>query len=247
MPRPNSGSPAARHSALISACSACMPAAAATARSAWSGCGNGAPNTAITASPTNCMTVPSSPRIALFIAARCRFSCPASCGRVGLLRDRRVRPDVAHQHGDDDPLGLADPQRPSRAACRPGPRAAAGTASRPAPCRRRSPGAAGAAGTAPPGRPPTPRWRASRTPPPPRRRPPTAAAARRAAIALIVRPSAISPSSSSSAALSPPGATTGRTSASTIAGSSAVPPVATALIASASWVPSATRSLSRYP
>ena len=35
----------------------------------------GAPNTAITASPTNCITVPSSSRIARFIAARCALSC----------------------------------------------------------------------------------------------------------------------------------------------------------------------------
>ena len=40
---------------------------------------------------------------------------------------------------------------------------------------------------------------------------------------------------------------TGRTSASTMAGSSAVPPVATARIASASWLPSAMWSFRRYP
>ena len=38
----------------------------------------GAPKTAMTASPTNCITVPPSPRIALFIAARCVLSWPAS-------------------------------------------------------------------------------------------------------------------------------------------------------------------------
>ena len=66
-------------------------------------------------------------------------------------------------------------------------------------------------------------------------------------MALIGFPSAIMPSSSSSARVRPPGATTGWTSAWTIAGSSAVPPVATARIASASWVPWATWSFSRYP
>ena len=55
-----------------------MASAAATARSGWSGCGNGAPKTAITASPTNCITVPAWPRMAWFIAARCVLSCPAS-------------------------------------------------------------------------------------------------------------------------------------------------------------------------
>ena len=68
---------------------------------------------------------------------------------------------------------------------------------------------------------------------------------RAAAMALIGLPSAIRLSSSSSAGVSPPGETTGATRASTIAGSSAVPPVATARIASTSWFPSATWSLSR--
>ena len=31
--------------------------------------------------------------------------------RVGMLGDGRVGPDVAHQHGHDDPLGLADRPR----------------------------------------------------------------------------------------------------------------------------------------
>ena len=65
------------------------------------------------------------------------------------------------------------------------------------------------------------------------------------AMALIGLPSAIMLSSSSSAGRSPPGEMTGWTRASTMAGSSAVPPVATARIASASWLPSATRSFSR--
>jgi hypothetical protein len=41
--------------------------------------------------------------MAWFIAARCVLSCPASW-----LGDGRVRPDVAHQDGHLDPLGLAD-------------------------------------------------------------------------------------------------------------------------------------------
>ena len=67
------------------------------------------------------------------------------------------------------------------------------------------------------------------------------------AMALIGRPSAMKVSSSWSEALrsSSPGCT-GRTSASTITGSSSVPPVATARMASASWSPSARRSFSRY-
>ncbi len=55
----------------------CIARAAATARSGCSGQGTGAPKTAITASPTNCMTQPSLPMIARFIAARCSFSWPA--------------------------------------------------------------------------------------------------------------------------------------------------------------------------
>ena len=77
-PSPNGGRPSARQRPLISACRAGMSSAAATARSAWSGCENGAPKTAITASPTNCITVPSSPRMAWFMAARCVLSWPAS-------------------------------------------------------------------------------------------------------------------------------------------------------------------------
>ena len=127
------------------------PAAAARARSAWSACGNGAPNTAITASPTNCMTVPPSPRMASFIAARCSLSWRASAVGVGPLGDARVAADVGHQHGDVDLLGLADPPALACAASRPGRRAAAATASRPAPRGRRSPGAACAGGAA--------RWR----------------------------------------------------------------------------------------
>ena len=80
--------------------------AAATARSPWSSVATGAPNTAITASPTNCMTVPlrrgshgSSPR-----GAR------AAGRRAG--SDQRVRrswctADVGHQHRDGELLGLA--------------------------------------------------------------------------------------------------------------------------------------------
>ena len=77
-PSPKGGRPSSSQRRLISSCFSCMPSAAATARSAWSSCSNGAPNTAITASPTNCITVPFSPRIASFMAARCTFSCPAS-------------------------------------------------------------------------------------------------------------------------------------------------------------------------
>ncbi len=68
---------------------------------------------------------------------------------------------------------------------------------------------------------------------------------RAAAIALMGLPSAIRPSSSSSAGASPPGLRIGRSRAAEMVGSSAVPPLATARIASASWLPSATRSLSR--
>lgn len=47
---------------------------AASAFTGWSGCENGAPKTAITASPTNCITVPPASRMAVFIAARCSLS-----------------------------------------------------------------------------------------------------------------------------------------------------------------------------
>ncbi len=42
------------------------------------GLGRGAPKTAITASPTNCITVPPAVRIAVLIAARCSLSWRAS-------------------------------------------------------------------------------------------------------------------------------------------------------------------------
>ena len=57
----------------------------ATARSAWSSSGTGAPKHAITASPTNCITVPPSSRIAWFISARCSLSCAREL-RSGRLR-----------------------------------------------------------------------------------------------------------------------------------------------------------------
>ena len=60
MPRPNSGSPSARHLSLTASWRSCIAQAACTRVAAWSSCGNGAPNTAITASPTYCMTVPPS-------------------------------------------------------------------------------------------------------------------------------------------------------------------------------------------
>ena len=52
--------------------------------SQWSACGNGAPKTAMTASPTNCITVPPAPRMASFIAARCSLSWAARW--VGAVR-----------------------------------------------------------------------------------------------------------------------------------------------------------------
>ena len=85
------------------------------ARSAWSSCGTGAPNTAITASPTNCITVPPSPRIARFISARCVVEL---AGQRGWGRScsamRRVAPDVGHQHGDLEPPRSRRCRRPSR-------------------------------------------------------------------------------------------------------------------------------------
>ena len=69
---------------------------------------------------------------------------------------------------------------------------------------------------------------------------------RATAMALIGLPSAMKVSSSWSASLRSSPACTGRTSASTITGSSRVPPVATARMASMSWSPSASRSFSRY-
>ena len=77
-PRPKAGNPSPSHRELMACCLACIASAAATARSAWSSWAKGAPKTAMTASPTNCMTVPFSPRMASFMAARCTLSCPAS-------------------------------------------------------------------------------------------------------------------------------------------------------------------------
>ena len=77
-PSPNGGRPSPSHRSLMTRCFSCMASAAATARSAWSSCANGAPKTAMTASPTNCITVPFSPRMASFMAARCTLSWPAN-------------------------------------------------------------------------------------------------------------------------------------------------------------------------
>ena len=88
-----------------------MAMAAATARSAWSACGNGAPKTAITASPTNCMTVPGLAEDRPVHRGPVRAELAGQLARIGVLGDRRVRPDVAHQHGHRDALGLADRPR----------------------------------------------------------------------------------------------------------------------------------------
>ena len=85
-----------------------MLAAAAIARSAWSELGTGAPKTAITESPTYCMTVPPSARMAPFISARWRLSWPARADGSVVLGDARIAPDVGHQHGDLEPFGVAD-------------------------------------------------------------------------------------------------------------------------------------------
>ena len=78
MPSPNGWRPSAIHSSLTACWARCIAAAAASARSAWSALATGAPNTAITASPTYCITVPPAPRMARFISARWRLSCWAS-------------------------------------------------------------------------------------------------------------------------------------------------------------------------
>ena len=70
---------------------------------------------------------------------------------------------------------------------------------------------------------------------------------RATAMALIGLPSATMLERASSAGVSPPWVVTGRSNASTMEGSSAVPPVATARMASTSWLPSAMWSLRRYP
>ena len=64
-------------------------------RSAWSSCGNGAPNTAITASPTYCMTVPPSSRIGGVHLGAVRVELPGQrrsgrCARR--CRSSRARP-----------------------------------------------------------------------------------------------------------------------------------------------------------
>ena len=51
--------------------------------------GTGAPKHAITASPTNCITVPPSSRMAWFISARCSLSWRGELRRVAALGDRR--------------------------------------------------------------------------------------------------------------------------------------------------------------
>ena len=85
-----------------------MATAAATARSAWSACGKGAPKTAMTASPTNCMTVPDCAEDRAVHRGPVGAELASQLARVGMLGDGRVRANVAHQHRYDDPLGLAD-------------------------------------------------------------------------------------------------------------------------------------------
>ena len=144
---------------LMARCFACMANAAATARSAWSSWANGAPNTAITASPTNCITVPFSPEDGVVHGRTMHVELPRQLARIGVLGDGRVRADVAHENGHHDPLGLADlPAITTKLLRQPAGKQAA-TASPPAPRGPRSPcGAAAAAAARPACRP---------TPPPP--------------------------------------------------------------------------------
>ena len=156
-----------------------------------------------------------------------RVELPGEHGRVGALGDARVAAHVGHQHGDVEPLGLADRRGRRGAASRRGRPGAAGSASRPAPRGRRSPSAAGAAGAARPRARRSLPSRASGTALRSRRSRLRAWCSARAAIAFTGRPSAIHCSSWSSRSSSSPSARAGATSASTIAGSSMLPPVAT--------------------
>ena len=190
----------------------CIATAARAARSAWSSCGNGAPNTAITASPTYCITVPPCVEDRRVHLGPVLVELPGEHGRVGALGDARVAADVGHQHGDDRAARSARCAAPSRAASRPARRAAAGSASRPAPRGRRSPSAAGAAGAARPPRPALAPWASSRKSARSRRSTASGVVPAATAMALTGRPSATWRRSSSSslgqlAVVARPGAT----------------------------------------
>ena len=95
------------------------PSAARTARSAWSAWGNGAPNTAMTASPTYCMTVPVLVEDGGVHLPAVGVELAGQHGRIGGLGDGAVAPHVGHEHGDLEPLGAPERRPGRRAASRP--------------------------------------------------------------------------------------------------------------------------------
>ena len=72
MPTRNRGHPG--EAAAVASTAACMASAARAARTGWSCCRAGALNRAISASPTNCTTVPPSCRIAVVASSKYRLS-----------------------------------------------------------------------------------------------------------------------------------------------------------------------------
>ena len=103
--------PAPAHARRGRAAAGASPRPHRTARAACPGCGSGAPNTAITASPTYCMTVPASERMAAFIALRWALSWPASAAGSERSAIAGVAADVGHQDGDRQPLGAVGAAR----------------------------------------------------------------------------------------------------------------------------------------
>ena len=176
--------------------------------------GSGAPNTAITASPTYCITVPPSAEDGPVHLGAVRVELRGELRRVGVLGDGRVAADVAHQHRDLELLGLAD--APARAA--------SSCSATPAGSRRDSVSPCSSRSTIACVQPPQPLERACRAGGHAlgqarrtaarrgRRRPPVSSAAP-TAIALIGLPSATISSSASSSASRPPVRRTGLTSA----------------------------------
>ena len=82
-PTPISGRSTTSHpTALSSVCRSCIAIAHRSARSAWSGSGSGAPNTAITASPWNLSIVPPCAATTSAIAERC-LPTTAATSRAG--------------------------------------------------------------------------------------------------------------------------------------------------------------------
>ena len=96
------------HSSLTACWARCIAAAAASARSAWSAARHGRAEHRHHRVAHVLHHRPAGAEDGTVHLGPVAVELPGEHGRVGVLGDRRVAADVAHQHGDLEPLRLAD-------------------------------------------------------------------------------------------------------------------------------------------